>query len=70
MTKNTMFQTAEIGFEVLDFLGLRFILASVCFEFRASDFGFEVDGFVSVRGASFVLRISCFEFFVGGAFAA
>jgi len=33
-----MFQTAEIGFEVLDFLGLGFILASVCFEFRASDF--------------------------------
>jgi hypothetical protein len=35
-----MFQTAEIGFEVLNFLGLESILAAVCFEFRASDFGF------------------------------
>jgi hypothetical protein len=50
----------RFGFLVLDFPGLEFILASVCFEFRASDFGFTHVGFVSVRGAAFVLRISDF----------
>ena len=31
---------SSFGFEVLDFLGLGFILAPVCFGFRYSDFGF------------------------------
>jgi len=35
-----MFQTNSFGFEVLDFLYLKFILASVCLGFRHSDFGF------------------------------
>jgi len=42
--KNPMLQTLEIGFEVLDFLGLEFILASVGFEFRASNFVLSILG--------------------------
>jgi hypothetical protein len=37
-TKNS--KQFQIGFEVLDFPGLGFISAPVCFEFRYSDFGF------------------------------
>ena len=49
------------GFGVLDFPDLGFILAPFCFGFGASDFGFEFDGFVSVRGAAFEIRISDFH---------
>jgi len=34
----------RFGFLVLDFPGFEFILAPVCFEFRASDFGFVSPG--------------------------
>jgi hypothetical protein len=40
------------------FSDFEFILAAVCFEFRYSNFGFTVVRFVSVRGASFDIRIS------------
>jgi hypothetical protein len=46
----------------LDFPGLEFILAPVCFGFRYSNFGFTLAGFVSVRGAAFELRIADFAF--------
>ena len=35
-------------------------LAWVCFGFGASDLGFSILGFVSIRGASFDIRISDF----------
>jgi DNA-directed RNA polymerase subunit RPC12/RpoP len=43
----------------LDFLILN-LFGLVCFGFRYSDFGFTLVGFVSVRGASFDIRISDF----------
>jgi hypothetical protein len=67
-----MLQTGRIGFDVLDFLILN-LFGPVCFgprgRFRASDFGFTLVGFVSVRGDSFVLRISDFDPWFIGAFA-
>jgi hypothetical protein len=68
MMKNTTnSKRAQIGFEVLVFPGLGFILAPVCFgprgRFRDLDFGFSPAGFVSVRGAAFDIRIS--DFFAG-----
>jgi hypothetical protein len=56
----TNFKQTQIGFEVLDFPGLGFILAPVCFGFRNLDFGFSLAEFVSVRGAAFDIRISDF----------
>jgi hypothetical protein len=40
------------------FSDFEFILVPVCFGFLGSDFGFTHVGFVSVRGASFDIRIS------------
>ena len=48
-------------FEISDF---EISLAWVCFGFRASDFGFSILEFVSVRVASFEIRISNFVFMV------
>jgi hypothetical protein len=47
------------------FSDFEFILASVCFGFRASDFGFTLVEFVSVRGAALEIRISDFAWRLG-----
>ena len=64
MIKNSKFQTNSIRIRCFGFSEFEIYLAPVCFGprgfFRASDFGFEFDGFVSVRGAAFDIRISDF----------
>jgi hypothetical protein len=42
------------------FFDFEISLASVCFGFGASDFGFTIVEFVSIRGAAFDIRISGF----------
>jgi hypothetical protein len=48
--RNRRFEFSEFGIN----------LAAVCFGFGASDFGFSFSQFVSVRGASFDIRIADF----------
>ena len=57
-----MLQTGWFEFTILDFSDFEFILALVCFGFRASNFGFTLVDFVSD------FRYSDFEFCLAGPF--
>jgi hypothetical protein len=64
-----MFQTNLIRIRRFGFSGFWIYLAAVCFGFRNSDFGFTRAEFVSIRGASFELRISDFNWGLMGVLA-